>query len=159
MGGRALETVDPTSGKRTAVWNVLAPAELERRLAEASAAGTRWARATFAERSAALQGIAAQLRAREKALAELMAQEMGKPLAQGRAEVEKCAAACAFYAEHAAAMLADEPALPAREGMREFVTYQPLGLVLAIMPWNFPLWQVVRHAAPTLMAGTGTRRT
>ena len=155
MTGRALETVDPTSGKRTAVWQVLAPAELERRLNEASASSARWARADFAERGAAVQGIAARLRARAAALAELMAQEMGKPLAQGRAEVEKCAAACAFFAENAAGMLQDEPARPARAGARELVTYRPLGVVLAIMPWNFPLWQVVRCAAPTLMAGNG----
>jgi succinate-semialdehyde dehydrogenase/glutarate-semialdehyde dehydrogenase len=155
LTGRALESVDPTSGERIATWPELAPAELERRLAEARASSERWARASFEERGGCLRRAAELLRARSDALALLMAGEMGKPLAQGRAEVEKCAGACEFYAEHAAGMLRDEPARPARGGARELVTFQPLGLVLAIMPWNFPLWQVVRCAAPTLMAGNG----
>jgi succinate-semialdehyde dehydrogenase/glutarate-semialdehyde dehydrogenase len=91
------------------------------------------------------------LRARAGDLAALMAREMGKPLAQGRAEADKCAWACEYYAEHAAALLAPEPAAT---GAREsFVTYEPLGPIFAIMPWNFPLWQVFRFAAPNLVAG------
>ncbi len=155
MVGRALESIDPTSGASLQVWPELASAELERRLTEAVVSGARWARTSFAERAGGLRHAAELLGERKEALALLMAEEMGKPLAQGRAEVEKCAGACTFYAAHAAGLLADEPAQPPRAGAREFVTFRPLGVVLAIMPWNFPLWQVVRCAAPTLMAGNG----
>ncbi|MFM9587458.1 aldehyde dehydrogenase family protein, partial [Streptomyces caniscabiei] len=76
---------------------------------------------------------------------------MGKLLSEARAEIEKCAACCAYYAEHAAAMLADEPV--ASDAARSLVAYEPLGVVLAVMPWNFPFWQVIRAAAPALAAG------
>ena len=91
------------------------------------------------------------LRNRRESLARLMALEMGKPLAQGLAEVEKCAWVCEYYAEHAARFLGDEPA--PSDATRSFVAYRPLGVILAVMPWNFPLWQVFRFAAPGLMAG------
>jgi succinate-semialdehyde dehydrogenase/glutarate-semialdehyde dehydrogenase len=94
---------------------------------------------------------AALLRERTEALATLMADEMGKPVTQGRAEVGKCAWVCEHYAEHAEGYLADRAVVT--EHAEAFVTHQPLGVVLAIMPWNFPLWQVFRAAAPTLMAG------
>ena len=155
MSERPLESVDPTSGERIAKWPELAPAEIERRLVEAESAGSAWARTPLEERGRCLRRMAGLFRDRTGALALLMAEEMGKPLSQGRAEAEKCAGACEFYAEHAPGMLADEPARPGRGGARELVTFQPLGVVLAIMPWNFPLWQVVRCAAPTLMAGNG----
>jgi succinate-semialdehyde dehydrogenase/glutarate-semialdehyde dehydrogenase len=91
------------------------------------------------------------LRQRNEDLARLMAIEMGKPLAQGRAEAEKCAWVCDYYGEHAANFLADEPI--STDAGRSYVSYRPLGVVLAVMPWNFPLWQVFRFAAPGLMAG------
>jgi len=151
--GRAFESIDPTTEKRLGAWPELSPAELGR-LLDASAARQRsWARSPLAERVQPLARAAELLRERAESLAVLMASEMGKPLAQGRAEVEKCAQGCEFYAEHGAAMLRDEPALPPRPGAREFVAFEPLGLVLAIMPWNFPLWQAVRAAAPALVAG------
>lgn len=155
VAARALESIDPTSGERLRVWPELAPAELEGRLAQAVASSTRWARISFAERAQGLRRVAALLGERKEALARLMAEEMGKPLAQGRAEAEKCAGACEFYAAHAAELLRDRAAHPSRAGARESVTFRPLGVVLAIMPWNFPLWQAVRCAAPTLMAGNG----
>lgn len=153
MAARALESVDPTSGARLRAWPELDEAELERRVERAHRAAADWARSSFDERSSALSRVAAQLRARAEALALAMAEEMGKPLAQGRAEVEKCALACEHFAAHGPRLLADEPVVPARPDARESVCFRPLGVVLAIMPWNFPLWQVVRAVAPALMAG------
>jgi len=98
-----------------------------------------------------MHAIAGLLRARARPLAELMAREMGKPVRDGVAEAQKCATACEHYAEHAERLLAREPV--ATEAHKSFVTFNPLGVVLAVMPWNFPFWQVFRFAAPGLMAG------
>lgn len=106
-----------------------------------------WRVAGFAQRAAGLEKAAGLLEERQLELAQLMAREMGKPVTQGKAEAVKCATACRYYAEQGAAMLAAVE----REGAT--LIYQPLGPVLAIMPWNFPLWQVIRFAAPALMAG------
>jgi succinate-semialdehyde dehydrogenase/glutarate-semialdehyde dehydrogenase len=152
---RALESVDPASGARIRAWPELTEAELEQRVAAAATAAAAWARRSSDERARPLHDLVRLLRARVEPLALRMAEEMGKPLAQGRAEVEKCALGCEFYAEHAPALLADEPATPARPGARELVAFRPLGVVLAIMPWNFPLWQALRAAAPALAAGNG----
>ncbi|WP_244522369.1 NAD-dependent succinate-semialdehyde dehydrogenase [Geodermatophilus africanus] len=106
---------------------------------------------TFAERATVLRRTAEVLRAGSEDLALLLTREMGKPLAEARAEVEKCATACDYYAEHAGDFLADEPVATSAD--RSWVGYEPVGVVLAVMPWNFPLWQVLRFAAPALMAG------
>jgi succinate-semialdehyde dehydrogenase/glutarate-semialdehyde dehydrogenase len=137
------------------VWPELEPGELERRVEAAYASARRWARASFADRAGPMERAAGLLRERSESLALLMAEEMGKPLAQGRAEVEKCASACEFFAARAEEHLGDEAPRPPRTGARELVAFRPLGVVLAIMPWNFPLWQVFRFAAPNLMAGNG----
>jgi succinate-semialdehyde dehydrogenase/glutarate-semialdehyde dehydrogenase len=120
-------------------------------LAQAHRAAGAWRTTTFAERAAVLRRAGALLRERQDELAYLMAIEMGKPLRDGRAEAQKCAACCDYYADHADAFLADEEVKT--DAGRSFISYAPLGVVLAIMPWNFPLWQVVRFAAPALMAG------
>ena len=122
--------------------------------AAAARAGTAfraWRRLTFAARARHLRAVAGVLRGDLETHARLITAEMGKPITQARAEIEKCALVCDHYARHAAALLADErpPGAPANS----FVTYQPLGPVLAVMPWNFPYWQVFRAAAPALMAG------
>ena len=96
-------------------------------------------------------GDAPILREKANEYAVLMAQEMGKPIRDGRAEAEKCAWACEYYAENAAAFL--QPEVIPTDASKSFVTFQPLGVVLAVMPWNFPFWQVFRFAAPALMAG------
>ncbi|UCC25202.1 MAG: aldehyde dehydrogenase family protein, partial [Gemmatimonadales bacterium] len=124
--------------------------------ARAAADATRdafesWRRTPFPHRAARLAAAAGILRERAHDLARLMAQEMGKPLAQGRSEAEKCAWVLDYYAEGGAEFLKDEPVQ--LDEARAYWSYQPLGTVLAIMPWNFPLWQVFRAAAPTLMAG------
>jgi succinate-semialdehyde dehydrogenase/glutarate-semialdehyde dehydrogenase len=126
-------------------------AEVERRLAAAAGAFVAWRGTTFPERAEPMRRAAALLRERGERYARLMAEEMGKPIAAGRAEVEKCAWVCDFYAEHAARFLAPERV--ATEARESWVRFEPLGPVLAIMPWNFPFWQVFRFAAPALMAG------
>ena len=111
----------------------------------------RWRAMPFAERADLLNRTADQLESRKEDLARLMAAEMGKPIAGGRGEVEKCAWVCRYYAENAEEFLADEHIETERS--KSYVHYEPIGVVLAVMPWNFPLWQVIRFAAPALMAG------
>ena len=123
--------------------------------AAAHAAFEAWRRTAFAERAAMMREAAAVLRRRKDEFAALMTDEMGKTVTDGRAEVDKCASACEHFAEHAAGYLAREPV--DIDGAEAFVTFNPLGVVLAVMPWNFPFWQVFRFAAPALMAGNGAR--
>ena len=123
------------------------------KVAAAAQAQRAWRRTGFDERARRMQAAAGVLRARRDELAALMTDEMGKTVTDGRAEIEKCAAACDHFATHAAAYLARQPVdMP---GAKAFVTFNPIGVVLAVMPWNFPFWQVVRFAAPALMAGNG----
>jgi succinate-semialdehyde dehydrogenase/glutarate-semialdehyde dehydrogenase len=117
----------------------------------ARAAFEGWRRTGFAERAAAMSRAGAVLRRRKDEFAALMTREMGKTLTEGRAEIEKCAGNCDFYAAHAEPFLAPEPV--EFDGADAKVVFRPLGTVLAVMPWNFPFWQVFRFAAPTLMAG------
>ena len=123
-------------------------------MAERAAAAQRdWRKASFEQRAVLMKKAASLLRARREELAALMTAEMGKTVTDGMAEVDKCATACEHFADRAASYLAREPV--AIEGAKAFVTYNPLGVVLAVMPWNFPFWQVFRFAAPALMAGNG----
>ena len=121
--------------------------------AAAHAAFLDWRRTSFADRSALTREAGAVLRRRSDEFAALMTEEMGKTLTDGRAEIEKCAAHCDWFADHAEGYLAPEPVDIG--GPEAFVTFNPLGVVLAVMPWNFPFWQVFRFAAPALMAGNG----
>jgi succinate-semialdehyde dehydrogenase/glutarate-semialdehyde dehydrogenase len=146
-----LRSIDPTTGKAIRDYPEATPAAIGAALDLAERAFRAWRRESFETRAAALRRVAARLRERAAEDAILMAREMGKPVAQGRAEAEKCAWTCDYFAEHAAAMLAPQP-LPS-DAARSYVTFQPLGVVLAVMPWNFPYWQVFRFAAPALMAG------
>ena len=146
-----IASTNPYTGQVLRRFRPEGAAKIERRLAAAQRAARAWAATTFAKRAAVLHRAAGLLRERQHDLARLMALEMGKPLADGRAEALKCAACCDYYATHAEGFLADE--LVKTDAGRSFISYQPLGVVLAVMPWNFPLWQVVRFAAPALMAG------
>ena len=146
-----LRSLNPATGEVIAEYPEATPAELAMILAEASCAFAGWKRTGFAERASRMRAAADLLDERKEPLAVLMAQEMGKPLAQGRGEVEKCAWVCRYYADHAPELLADREAKT--DATRSFVAFEPLGPVLAVMPWNFPLWQVFRFAAPALMAG------
>jgi len=147
----AIESVNPYTGRRLRSFAEFSAAKTERLLAQAHRAAAAWRTTSFAERAAVLRRAGALLRERQDELAYLMAIEMGKPLRDGRAEAQKCATCCDYYATHAEGFLADEEVKT--DAGRSFISHAPLGVVLAIMPWNFPLWQVVRFAAPALMAG------
>jgi len=124
---------------------------LEQALEKARLAQQAWAQSTFAQRAEVLRNAAMQLRARRDHYAILITQEMGKPLREARAEVEKCTTVCDYYAQHGEEFMRAEPV--ATEAHKSYVAYYPLGVVLAVMPWNFPFWQAFRAAAPALMAG------
>jgi acyl-CoA reductase-like NAD-dependent aldehyde dehydrogenase len=140
-----VRTVDPATGTLLAEYPAFTDADVDAALDGAAAAQTGWAARPFAERSAVLRCAGQVLRAEVDDLALLVTREMGKPLAEARAEVEKCATACDYYAEHAAEFLADEPVDTSAD--RSWIGYQPVGVVLAVMPWNFPLWQVLRFGS------------
>jgi succinate-semialdehyde dehydrogenase/glutarate-semialdehyde dehydrogenase len=146
-----IESFNPYTGRVLRRFRPFSWTRTEQILGQAQRAATSWRRSTFAQRAAVLHRAAALLRERQSELARLMALEMGKPVVDGRAEVLKCATCCDYYAGHAEQFLADE--LIKTDAGRSFISYQPLGVVLAVMPWNFPFWQVVRFAAPALMAG------
>lgn len=146
-----IDSIDPATGETIARHQPMDAAAVGQAVDAAHRAFLDWRRTPFAERSACLRRAAARLRAGRDEYAALMAREMGKPVAAGRAEADKCAWVCEHYAEHAEALLADREV--ATEARRSFVTHQPLGVVLAVMPWNFPFWQVFRFAAPGLAAG------
>lgn len=147
----AFDSIDPATGKKLASYEEMPTDEVQSVLERCAAAQRAWAKTAFAERSRLMRSAAQVLRAGKEDYARLMVREMGKIHAQGIAEVEKCAWACDYYAEHAEHFLATEDV--ATEAAHSFVTYKPLGVVLAVMPWNFPLWQVFRFAVPALMAG------
>ena len=151
----AIATINPATGETVQEYEAYPPELVERGLAEAHAAFEALRATDFATRAAWMRAAAELVEADVEQLARLMTLEMGKPIAQSRAEVLKCAKGMRFYAEHAEAFLADEVLEdPSRVGASAAATtYYPLGVVLAVMPWNYPLWQVVRFAAPALMAG------
>lgn len=144
-------SVNPATGETLETYPLLSAAALDERLAHAAAACVSYRATSFEQRAGWLRQAAAILEAEKDTFGRLMTLEMGKPLGQARAEAEKCAWACRFYADNGERFLATEEvdigAVPAQ------VRYEPLGAVLAIMPWNFPFWQVIRFAAPALMAG------
>jgi acyl-CoA reductase-like NAD-dependent aldehyde dehydrogenase len=134
----------------------MSAAEVEAAVAEASGAARAWAHVPVEERVAAVGRLAGHLRSNQERYAALVTAEMGKPLAEASGEVEKSAVTADHYARHAAALLADRPVdIHTPDGVQAWVSHEPLGLVLAVMPWNFPVWQVMRFAIPTLAAGNG----
>ena len=147
------QTVDPATGLPGKTYDGHSRDDALSILGRTHDAFGSWRRTAFAERARLMRRAAVVLRARKDLYAALMTAEMGKTLTDGRAEIEKCAGGCDFYAGHAEAFLAPEPA--AIEGAKAYATFNPLGVVLAVMPWNFPFWQVFRFAAPALMAGNG----
>ena len=146
-----IESFNPYTGRVLRRFTAFSWTKTETILGQAHRAAATWQATTFEHRAGILRRAAALLRERQHELARLMALEMGKPVTDGRAEAVKCAACCDYYAEHAEGFLADE--IVKTDAARSFISYQPLGVVLAVMPWNFPLWQAMRFAAPALMAG------
>ncbi|MBI2911063.1 MAG: NAD-dependent succinate-semialdehyde dehydrogenase [Chloroflexi bacterium] len=147
----AMQSINPATEEVLATFEELSPAQVDRALDISTAAFGHWRHTTFAERSRPVRAAAAYLRQHEARLAGLMTAEMGKPIVEAEAEVEKCAWNCEFYAENAERFLASER-IPS-SASESYVAFEPLGPILAIMPWNFPFWQVFRFAAPALMAG------
>jgi len=151
----AIATINPATGETVQEFETMDAAGIERGIAEAQAAFEALHATTFAQRAEWMRAAADLVEADADELARILTLEMGKPIAQARAEALKCAKNMRFYAEHAEGFLADEPLEdPSSVGAsRAYAAYQPLGVVLAVMPWNYPLWQVIRFAAPALMAG------
>lgn len=147
----AMQSVNPATGETLATYEELADDALKAKLVRASAAFATYRKTGLEERGSWLARAGEILDAEAEVLGRIMTLEMGKPLAAAVAEARKCAWVCRYYAEHGERFLADEPV--ATEAARSFIRYQPLGPVLAIMPWNFPFWQVFRFASPALMAG------
>ncbi len=146
-----LRSVNPATGADIERFDELTPKEVDARLSRAARASKGWRSTTFEERAVLLRAAANVLRRNKRTYGEIMAREMGKPIRDGMAEAEKCGWVCDYYAENGARFLADEDVKT--EAKRSFVRFEPLGPVLAVMPWNFPFWQVFRFAAPALMAG------
>jgi succinate-semialdehyde dehydrogenase / glutarate-semialdehyde dehydrogenase len=146
-----MKSINPATGETLAEHPTLSAEQLERRLALAADTAVRWRNTPVAERAAVVARLADLLDAEKDRLGHLMTMEMGKPIQAAIDEAAKCATGCRFYAEHGPAFVADT--VIDDDGHRSFVSYQPLGVVLAIMPWNFPFWQVIRFLAPALVAG------
>ncbi|HXG86767.1 MAG TPA: NAD-dependent succinate-semialdehyde dehydrogenase [Vicinamibacterales bacterium] len=149
-----LISTNPTTGVELARYDEMSADEIDRALSAARRAFDEWRGTSFDARATVIRAAATELRARKVELARLMAIEMGKPLEQGEAEIDKCAAACEFFATQAPALLADQDVKT--EASRSFVAFKPFGVILGVMPWNFPFWQVFRYTAPALMAGNAT---
>jgi succinate-semialdehyde dehydrogenase/glutarate-semialdehyde dehydrogenase len=153
MEKREITTTDPATGKRGRSYEGHSAEQAGDIALRAQQAFIEWRRTSFLNRAELMKRAARLLRERRDRYAAIMTDEMGKTLDEGRAEIEKCATHCDFFADNAEPFLARE--MIDMGGPRAFVTYNPLGVVLAIMPWKFPFWQCIRFAAPALMAGNG----
>ncbi|WP_417887912.1 NAD-dependent succinate-semialdehyde dehydrogenase [Zunongwangia sp.] len=142
---------NPYSGEVIEEFKEYTDTEIENALQKADECFKTWRKVSFAEKSNLLKNAAAELRKNKKEYAEAMTLEMGKPISQANAEIEKCAWVCEYYAENAEQHLSNETI--ETDAFKSYVSYEPIGIVLAVMPWNYPFWQVFRFAAPALMAG------
>ena len=146
-----VETTNPATGKVEYTLELMDGAVVETILAASKTAFPLWSSRPLQERGDLLRKVGAQLLARRDDIQKIMTAEMGKLRKEALAEIDKCAGACDYYAEHAAGYLEDRPI--ATEASNSYVRFEPIGCVLAVMPWNFPIWQVFRFLAPALMAG------
>ena len=146
-----ITSVNPATEELLATFDTHTAEQVEEALGQAQDAFVAWRGRTIAERAVPMKSLAQLLRERADRYGRLITLEMGKPITEATAEIEKCAWNCDFYAENAARLLADEPVKT--NAKRSLVAFEPLGIVLAVMPWNYPFWQVIRFAAPAFMAG------
>jgi acyl-CoA reductase-like NAD-dependent aldehyde dehydrogenase len=146
-----IQSINPTTEEVLKTFEPFSEAQIDQALSEAREAFLSWRNASFEDRAALFHRMSRHLREHKEELARLATLEMGKPIVESIAEVEKCAWNCEYFAENAGRFLVDEPV--ATNATQSYVEFQPLGVVLALMPWNFPYWQVFRFAAPALMAG------
>ena len=151
MASEQITTINPATGEEITTYDTMTSEDIDHVLAEVTTAQLTWSSTTIEQRAAVLLKTAQVLRERAAEFAAIATTEMGKPLTESIAEVEKCAWVCEYYAEKSPELLADHSVQAS--GSRSWVRHEPMGTVLAIMPWNFPYWQVFRFAAPTLMAG------
>ncbi len=147
----SLRSINPATLEVISEIEELTPEELERKIAAADAAARSWKEASFAQRSQLVKQVAVQLRAQSESLAKIITSEVGKTLSAAAAEVEKCATVCDYYADNAERFLQTE--VITTESSKNYIRSESLGIILGVMPWNFPFWQVIRYAAPALMAG------
>jgi acyl-CoA reductase-like NAD-dependent aldehyde dehydrogenase len=148
-----ITTINPADGQLLAIYQPMTPADVDQSVARAAAAASAWGATPLDSRLEALTRLAGHLRSESSRLANLITAEMGKPIAEAEAEIEKSATTADYYAANATAILADEHVEVGTA--KAWISYEPIGLVLAVMPWNFPVWQVLRFAVPTLAAGNG----
>jgi acyl-CoA reductase-like NAD-dependent aldehyde dehydrogenase len=151
-GTAVVESIDPANGELFETYEVFSESAIDEALGVASAAFDTWRKSSWSERSALMSGVAREFRADSEAIANTVSREMGKPITEALAEVEKCAWTCDYYAEHGEEYLRPE-SIDLGDERRVSIQKRPLGTVLAIMPWNYPLWQAIRAAAPIVSAG------
>ena len=148
-----IQAINPANGELIQKYPEMSAQEVEHTLQETQKAWEAWSRTSFEQRTELMRKAAQELRDNKTSYAHIMTQEMGKHIVDSEAEVEKCAWVCDFYATHAESFL--KPEMVKTDACKSYIAFQPLGVVLAIMPWNYPLWQVFRFASPALMAGNG----
>lgn len=146
-----INSVNPANLQTIKTYSRMSPSEVSEIIELSNKAFKEWRQTSFSNRSKLMTNAADVLRVKKEEYSRLMTLEMGKPIAQSRAEIDKCAWVCEYYAENAEKFLSDE--ITPTDASKSFVSFQPLGIILAVMPWNFPFWQVFRFAAPGLMAG------
>lgn len=151
FGGAMIQSINPANNQVIKTYQEISDVELSEVLSKMQTAFEDWKTKSFDYRASLMKTAGEILRSKREEFSKLMTLEMGKPIVQSRAEIDKCAWVCDYYAENGEKFLKDE--IIQTDASKSFVTYQPLGVVLAVMPWNFPFWQVFRFAAPTLMAG------
>jgi len=144
-------SINPATEEEVATYNRISKKKIANKITAAHKTYQSWKKTDFKERAALMHQLATILETKKEKFAKIATEEMGKTIAQSRKEIEKCALVCRYYADNAEELLANQ--IVDTEAANSYVTYQPLGVVLAIMPWNFPFYQVIRFAAPALMAG------
>src|SRR5690625_2978609 len=146
-----LTSINPYTGEKIAEYKELSKSKIKKKLKSADKTFSEWRMSKFSRRRELLFNLAEVLRKNKTKYAEMITAEMGKPITQSKAEIEKCAWLCEYYAEEAENLLSKK--VIETDAHKSYVTYEPIGVVLAVMPWNYPFWQAFRFAAPAMMAG------